>query len=219
MSLIKKHREIVESLEETLGNGWAVLKYPKKKLGKATYSCNAAHIFNMIPKEFESYLKCPICEIDKNINRKSLDYKLFMKNTLEKANGLSSLGEDEKVDVHHIYSIRMFPEVAYHPANSIVLNHDLHKDYHRYFSPYNTNGYTFFAWIKMRVESLRMGVDKVQKVKLEVLTNMNQIEYEISRTRDNEKFYKHVDKLTESITDKKLLTALERKAETVKNYV
>ena len=64
----------------------------------------------------------------------------------------------------------------------------------------------------MRAESLRMGVDKVQKVKVEVLNNMNQIEYEISRTRDNEKFYKHVDKLTESITDRKLLTAMERKA-------
>ena len=213
MSLIKKHRELIESLEETLGNGWTILKYPKKKLEKAIYSCNAAHIFSMQPKKFESYLNCPICEIDKNIDRKSLDYKLFLKNAKEKAYELSALGEEKKpLDVHHVYSIRMFPEVAYHPANSILLNRDLHKDYHRYFSPYNTNGYTFYAWIKMRSEFMQMGFDKVQKVKLEVLTNMNEIEYEISRIRNNEDFYKPVDKLTESITDRKLLTAMERKA-------
>lgn len=67
MSLIKKHRQLVESLEETLGNGWALLKYPKKKLDKAIYSCNADHIFSMEPKFFEEYLNCPVCEIDSKI--------------------------------------------------------------------------------------------------------------------------------------------------------
>ncbi|MCM3612676.1 hypothetical protein M4S82_15630 [Planococcus sp. MERTA32b] len=213
MSLLKKHKQIVESLEETLGYGWALLKYPKNKSDKAIYKCNAAHVFNMQPKVFENFLNCPVCEIDHTLDRKSLEYKLFMKDAKEKGGGVPALGEDTKTfDVHHIYSMRMFPEVAYHPSNSILLNRELHKDYHRYFSPYNTNGYTFFAWIKLRAGFMKMDFDKVKKVKTEVLEKMNEIEYEISKARSNEEYFRSVEKLTESITDKKLLTSMEHKA-------
>lgn len=213
MSLFKKHKQLVESLEETLGNGWAILKYPKNKLDMAIYKCNAAHTFNMHPKAFEKFLNCPVCEIDKTLDRKSLEYKLFMKEAKEKGGKISALGEETKTfDVHHIYSMRMFPEVAYHPSNSILLSRELHKDYHRYFSPFNTNGYTFFAWIKLRAGFMKMGFDKVQEVKIDVLKKMHEIEYEISKTRLNEEHFKNVEKLTESVTDKKLLTLMERKA-------
>lgn len=213
MNIFKKHKQLVESLKETLGYGWALLKYPKNNSDLAIYKCNAAHVFNMHPEVFENYLSCPVCEIDKTLDRKSLEYKLFMKNAKEKGEKATALGEETKTfDVHHIYSMRMFPEVAYHPSNSILLNREFHKDYHRYFSPFNTNGYTFFAWLKLRTESLEIGIDKVQNVKIEFLDNMNEIEYEISKTRSNVEYFKNVEKLTESITDKKLLTSMERKA-------
>lgn len=212
MSLIKKHRQLVESLEEALGNGWAVLKYPKKKSEKAIYCCNAAHIFSMMLKDFEDYLKCPICEIDKSIDRKSLDYKIFMESAREKNQELLDLKKVGNPDVHHIYSMRMFPEVSYHPENSVLLDRELHKDYHRYFSPYNTNGYTFLAWIKMRSGFWRMEFDDVKNIEHKVTESMKQCEYEISLTRNNENFNKNVDKLSESITDRKLLAAMERKS-------
>lgn len=213
MSSIEQHRKLVLSLAEVLGNGWSLLKFPSGESENALYTCNAGHIFAMEPRNFEEYLKCPICEIDDTINRKSLEYKAFMKNAKSKGNNQCALTEDPmNFDVHHIYSMRKFPEIAYHPANSILLSKSLHKDYHRYFSPYNTDGYTFIAWLKMSQRKFNLETAKIEEVIKDITMIMNVLEVEISRHRSTANLSTNAGVIEESIMDTKALMKMEKKA-------
>lgn len=136
-----------------------------------------------------------------------------MKNAKSKGNNLCALTEDPtNFDVHHIYSMRKFPELAYHLVNSILLNKSLHKDYHRYFSPYNTNRYTFIAWLKRSQSRFNLESAKIEEVIKDVTMIMNELEAEISRYRSTKNLSTNADVIEESVMYKKPLMKMEKKA-------
>ncbi|MGO5010658.1 hypothetical protein ACTQ5K_02055 [Niallia sp. Sow4_A1] len=86
--------------------------------------------------------------IDKEINRKGSDYKAFLRQVKELNGGKCELiGDTNNIDVDHLYSMRKYPEFSYNQKNAVILNKNLHKEYHRRFSPYNTYSFTFLAWL------------------------------------------------------------------------
>src|SRR5690625_5792715 len=70
-----------------------------------------------------------LCEIGKEVKRGSPEYRAFLREAKKVNKGKCELTDDEDVDVHHLYSIRMYPELSYNPKNAILLSRYLHKEY------------------------------------------------------------------------------------------
>src|SRR5699024_12062009 len=119
--------------------------------------------------------------------------------------GKCELTDDEDVDVHHLYSIRMYPELSYNPKNAILLSRYLHKEYHRFFSPYNTNPYTFLAWLYLlqdesNIENITETANNnlISKVRL----IMQEIETHIIRNRTKNKNVHNSSNINKIIFDR-----------------
>ncbi|WP_339194804.1 hypothetical protein NSU02_06340 [Aeribacillus sp. FSL W8-0870] len=214
MQTIDEHRKEVHILEEDSHNyKFILIKYPNNPNEKAVYQCIAGHFFEMKPDEFLKNKQCPICEIDENISRKTKEYNLYLQKVKKYNDGKCELTNDTKnVVVHHLYSIRKYPELAYHPDNAILLNRTLHKEYHRKYSPYNTNGYTFLAWLNDNIEKFGIAEDSINRLSIKVQKLMNVLENEIASKRGNKLENSTPKILNSSVTNMKELQKMERKA-------
>ncbi|WP_404454008.1 hypothetical protein LG329_04730 [Virgibacillus necropolis] len=217
MKKIEKHRKEVQSLDEILGCGWALIKYPNRGNGEVIYSCNAGHIFEMKPKVFLKYKSCPICEIKKEVKRDNTKYNSFLKQAQEFNDGKCELtGDIINVDVHHLYSIRKFAELSYNPKNAILLNRGLHKEYHRKYSPYNTHSYTFLAWLRcLRDETKPEGVttEAINKLISKVEGVMQDLEIKVAQKRLITSQIPILTSFQKSITNKQALKNMMTKAD------
>lgn len=206
-----KHRIEVQALEETFGVGWDLIKYPKDQNEAAIYYCNAGHVFEMDPEVFLRNKRCPVCEIGKEVKRGSPEYRAFLREAKKVNKGKCELTDDEDVDVHHLYSIRMYPELSYNPKNAILLSRYLHKEYHRFFSPYNTNPYTFLAWLywlqdESNIENITETAinNLISKVRL----IMQDLESDVMRNRSKIKNVHTPSNINKIICDRQKLQAV-----------
>lgn len=213
MQTIDEHRKEVQIVHEDSHNyKFTLIKYPNNPNDKAIYQCIACHFFEMKPEDFLKNKQCPICKIDETISRDSTEYKSYLQKVKKYNHGKCELTDDNNIAVHHLYSIRKYPELAYHPNNAILLNKKLHKEYHRKYSPYNTNGYTFLAWLNDETKEFGISSDSIKRLSKKVYQLMNTLEKEIANKRcvNQEEFTPQI--LNRSVTKKKDLQKMESKA-------
>lgn len=209
---LKNHRRKVQVPYEEGGNLRFILidYFPEKN--KSLYQCVAGHLFEMHPEIIEQEMTCPSCRVSLSVNRKNAEYKKFFEKAIGQSHNRCEFNPSQtKVAVHHIYSIRMYPELAYDPQNAIVMDVKLHNEYHKYFSPYNTNGSTFFGWLKanyQRFKSENLEVDSVINKLNEVIPAL---EKKIQVFRSSSELIEKQSITVPIITEKKTISKLQRK--------
>lgn len=212
MQTIDEHRKEIQIVHEDSHNfKFTLIKYPSNLSDKAIYQCLACHFFEMNPEDFLKTKQCPICKIDETISRDNIEYKSYLQKVKKYNQEKCELTGDNNIAVHHLYSIRKYPELAYHADNAILLNKKLHKEYHRKYSAYNTNGYTFLAWLNVEAKKINVSSDSVNNLSKKVYQLMDTLEKEIANKRcvNQEEFTPQI--IHPSVTKMKGLQKMERK--------
>lgn len=213
MQTIDEHKKEIQIVHEDSHNyKFTLIKYPCNPRDKAIYQCIACHFFEMNPKDFLKVKQCPICKIDETISRNNIEYRSYLQKAKKYNQGKCELTGDNNIAVHHLYSIRKYPELVYHPDNAILLNKKLHKEYHRKYSPTNTNGYTFLAWLNDEAKELAISNDPVNRLSKKVHQLMGILEKEIANNRcvNRKEFTPQI--IHPTVTKKKNLQKMEWKA-------
>lgn len=197
----EKHTDLVHSLRETQGSSWELIKYPNNKNREAIYYCSAHHVFEMTPSNFSQQQECNICKMYKNISRSNQKYNTFLAKAKRVNHGRCELTNNKEIAVHHLYSIRMYPDLAYDSRNAILLSKKLHKEYHRFFLPHETNAYTFLYWLSwLRNQDIHIvSTQNIEQLIIKVKSIMSELEVEIFKNRSEENTVKQpveIDKIT-----------------------
>lgn len=183
---MKKSNNYSRNLRGKMNNNWTVIKYFTQNNIPLVYKCNAGHTFSATKHKFSRNQYCPICKIAKTLKRPSKIYQAFLhevENVIEKKCVLT--GSEENLDLHHLYSIRMYPDLATNLDNVIYLSKDLHIDYHKVFSPFNTTGFSFLSWLEKKKANESYEFKKTDVIKL-IKTKIPLLEDKIREVRNHQ---------------------------------
>lgn len=214
MQTIDKHKKEIQIKRGGSHNyEFTLIKYPGNPTDKAIYQCIACHFFEMNPRDFLKTKQCPICDIDNSVSRNNMEYRIYLQKVKKYNKGKCELTGDNNIAIHHLYSIRKFPEIAYHPNNAILLNKKLHKEYHRKYSPYETNGYTFLAWLNDEAKKFGISNEQVNNLSQKVYLLMDVLEKEIAKHRYVNQELLASKTIHPSVTRRKRLQKMKNKAD------